>query len=210
MRRSYEAANRIVVLDNAMRHRLSSAPWEISNDKIRVIPNWADCELIRPLESADNPFIEREQLRDRFVVMHSGNVGLTQRLDVLVRATQSDDWPSHAVLLIVGDGARRSELIALASTFQNDRVRFLPYQPRENLCESLSAAHLHVVSTHQGILGCLSPSKLYGILAAGRPVLAIAHPESDACKLVNRHRLGWTCIPGNSNQIAKAVAEAGW
>jgi glycosyltransferase involved in cell wall biosynthesis len=84
----------------------------------------------------------------------------------------------------------------------------LPYQPREQLSESLSAADLHVVSMHENISGCLCPSKLYGILAAGRPVLAIASETTDLTQTVNEHGLGWCCQPGDPQAIAEAIGEA--
>ncbi len=140
--------------------------------------------------------------------MHSGNMGLTQRLDVLVRATGDSAWPANAVLLLVGDGAAKRDLQEVANGFSGDRVRFLPYQPREQLAQSLSAADLHVVSMHQQITGCLCPSKLYGILAAGRPVLAIADPATDLCHTVSEEGLGWCCPVGDSRSIAQAVAQA--
>ncbi len=173
-----------------------------------MIPNWSDCDLIRPLDREQNPFLVRQQLDDRFVVMHSGNMGLTQRLEVLVQATRNPHWPANAVLLLVGDGAAKQDLQSITSESPNDRVRFLPYQPREELAESLSAADLHVVSMHENITGCLCPSKLYGILAAGRPVLAIADRATDLCQTVRDNELGWCCDPGDSEAIAQAVADA--
>ena len=132
-------------------------------------------------------------------------MGLTQRLDVLVSATRSSAWPEKAVLLLVGDGAARSELAELAKQSPEGRVRLLPYQPRSELAQSLSAADLHVVSMHERITGCLCPSKLYGILAAGRPVLAIADNATDLCETVRKHDVGWCCPIGDAETIARAV-----
>lgn len=229
---SYQASDRVIVLGDCMRARLESPPWSLSPETTRVIPNWADCESIQPFDIDKNPFREREGLQDKFVVMHSGNMGLTQRLDVLINATHDPAWPSNAVLLLVGDGAAKQQLKAQAATLQPptttspstttsptnpppetrnpllSKIRFLPYQPREELAQSLSAADLHVVSMHENISGCLCPSKLYGILAAGRPVLAIASETTDLCQTVMEHKLGWRCDPGDSQAIAQAVAAA--
>lgn len=206
LKSAYDHADRVIVLGSCMRDRLASPPWSIDREKLKVLPNWADCEAIEPMDAVDNPFRRDQNLTDRFVVMHSGNMGLTQRLDRLVAATQDPNWPKSAVLLLVGDGAARERLAAAAKN--NDRVRILPYQPREKLNESLSAADLHVVSMHENITGCLCPSKLYGILAAGRPVLAIASPQTDVVQTVRRDQLGWTCDPGNPAEIASLIAVA--
>jgi hypothetical protein len=155
--------------------------------------------------------------------MHSGNMGLTQRLDVLIESTRDPSWPKDAVLLLVGDGAARTRLVAQADSLVDrdesgsgeesgsgrttpKRVFFLPYQPRERLSESLSAADLHVVSMHEEITGCLCPSKLYGILAAGRPVLAIAPDKTDLAKTVRKHQVGHVALPGDTKGIATQVA----
>jgi glycosyltransferase involved in cell wall biosynthesis len=205
---AYQSAQRVVVLGNNMRRRLEAPPWSLESERIRVIPNWADCDAIRPLPLERNPFRFREGLQDAFVVMHSGNMGLTQRLDVLLEATGQPAWPPHAVLMLIGDGAVRPRLQSVAERLAEGRVRFLPYQPREQLSESLSAADLHVVSMHENISGCLCPSKLYGILAAGRPVLAIADETTELAQTVSEHQLGWRCQPGDPREIAEAIRQA--
>lgn len=215
LRSAYMASQRVVVLGSCMKQRLVSQPWGIEPEKIQIIPNWADAESIRPIAMGDNEFRKRERLDGKFVVMHSGNMGLTQRLDVLVEAAASEHWPARAVLMLVGDGAAKRSLeqqverLNVDTSFDlNERIRFLPYQPREKLAESLSAGDLHVVSMHESITGCLCPSKLYGILAAGRGVLAVADEATDLCQTVKRHDLGWTCRPGDVRGIASCVAEA--
>ncbi len=206
LRKAYQAADRVIVLGSCMGERLESAPWLIDRNKISVLPNWANCDTIVPVDPAQNAFLADNQLQGKFVVMHSGNMGLTQRLDVLIDATTDPAWPDDAMLLLVGDGAARSDLQSQAAAMSASRVRFLPYQPRETLAHSLSAADIHVVSMHENIAGCLCPSKLYGILAASRPVLAVASPETDLCRCVTRHQLGWCCPPGDRQAIAKTVA----
>jgi glycosyltransferase involved in cell wall biosynthesis len=208
LRDVYQKADRVVVLGECMRRRLESFPWSISADRIRVIPNWADCRSIEPRPAETSTLRQREGLAKAFVVMHSGNMGLTQRLNVLVQATNSIYWPDTAVLLLIGDGAARESLQSQAAALESKRVRFLPYQPRQDLADSLSAADLHVVSMDERIAGCLCPSKLYGILAAGRPILAIASKDTDLARVVTERKLGWYCAPGEADEVAKLVARA--
>ena len=208
LRAVYQQADQIVVLGYCMRRRLQAAPWGISHQRFSMIPNWADCDLIQPRAKQGLSFLKTHGLEDRFVVMHSGNMGLTQRLDLLISAAQNPLWPQRAVLALVGDGAARHELERQAGLLRGDRIRFLPYQPQSELSNSLSAADLHVVSMHDNVAGCLCPSKLYGILAAGRPVLAICPEAADLHAVVKSQRLGWCCPPGNATAIASAVADA--
>ncbi|WP_436714952.1 glycosyltransferase family 4 protein [Roseiconus lacunae] len=210
LRQAYQSADKIIVLGRCMRQRLTGRRWAIDPQKIAILPNWADCSHLDPIEPYDNHFRLRHRVHDRFVVMHSGNMGLTQRLEVLIRAAAEPEWPTRAKLLLVGDGASRDRLIAYADQLglTEDRIEFMPYQRRENLAESLSAADVHVVSMHEQIAGCLCPSKLYGILSVGRPVIAIADQATDLSRLVAEKNLGWCVRPGQSKQIARTVAQA--
>lgn len=208
LRNAYQQADQIVVLGFCMKRRLQAEPWGIQHERFAVIPNWADCALIQPQEKAGLRFLEENHLQDRFVVMHSGNMGLTQRLDLLIEAAEDPVWPDAAVLALVGDGAARHRLERRAGPLVGNRIRFLPYQPRDQLSNSLSAADLHVVSMHDNIAGCLCPSKLYGILAAGRPVLAIGPEQTDLHVVVHGKQLGWCCPPGDPSAIARAVGQA--
>lgn len=207
LKREYLKADAIIVLDEDMRDRLVS--WGVPEDRMKIVPNWMDCSVVKPIKT-NNPFRVEHKLEDRFVVMHSGNMGMTQRLDVLVEAirlmSQSVTSTFSTTLMLVGNGAKRAWLEEQADGLNN--VKFLDYQPREQLSVSLSAADLHVVSMDQAITGCLAPSKLYGILASGTPVLAIVPKGNAVWRLVEQERLGWTVEPGDAAAIAKAIQEA--
>ena len=131
----------------------------------------------------------RDGFDGKFVVMHSGNVGHAQDLDSLDQAATLLDDLDDLSVAIVGGGARHAELVALARELGADRVRFLPYQPRETLAESLSAADVHVVGLARGLAGYVVPSRLYGVLAVGRPVICAADAESETAQLVEARRL---------------------
>ena len=109
--------------------------------------------------------------------------------------------------MIIGDGARHAELVALAESLDADSVRFLPYQPRELLPQSLSAADVHVVGLARGLAGYVVPSRLYGVLAAGRPVIAAADAESETAQLVERVGCGVVVPPGSPEQLAAAIRQ---
>ncbi|QDS87585.1 putative glycosyl transferase [Rosistilla ulvae] len=199
---AYQQADQIVVLDDDMRDRLVG--WGLPPEKFSIVPNWVDTEAIQPLKSA-NPFRVEQQLDDRFVVMHSGNMGMSQRLEVLIDAACRPDWPDRAVIALVGDGARKAALQAYAAQRDAKHVRFIEYQPIQRLTESLSAADLHVVSMDANIRGCLAPSKLYGILASGTPVMAIAPEEFSIAREIHTHQVGRAVPPGSVSQIVDYV-----
>jgi glycosyltransferase involved in cell wall biosynthesis len=139
--------------------------------------------------------------------MHSGNVGHAQNLDSFVRATTFLRDLDDVVVPIIGGGARRDELTELVDVLDADKVRFLPYQPRETLSLSLSAASVHVVGLAQGLSGYVVPSRLYGILGVGRPVIVAAEDESETAQLVRSVGCGVVVPPGRPELLAEAIRD---
>ena len=176
VRRYLRRADRIVAIGETMRSRLVAKGARA--DRIAVIPNWVDTSVLVPAER-DNPWAREHGLDGGFVVMHSGNVGHAQDLDALIRAATLLREVEDVVVAIVGGGARHDELVALARSLDAGNVRFLPYQPREVLSQSLSAADVHVVGLARGLAGYVVPSRLYGVLAVARPVIVAADAESE-------------------------------
>jgi colanic acid biosynthesis glycosyl transferase WcaI len=200
-------ADRIVAIGETMKKRLEEkgAP----SERIAVIPNWVDTSAVEP-RPRDNAWAVKNKLAGRFVVMHSGNVGHAQDLDTLVRAATFLRDLDDLRIVIVGFGARHTEIVALAERLDLDesRVRFRPYQPREVLSDSLSAADVHFVGLAKGLSGFVVPSRLYGILAAGRPVIVGAEPESETARLVREVECGIVLPPGRPELVATAIRDA--
>ncbi|MDE3024648.1 MAG: glycosyltransferase family 4 protein [Acidobacteriota bacterium] len=197
-------ADRVVAIGETMRRRLvqkGAAP-----DRIVVIPNWVDTNAIHP-EPRDNDWARSHDLAGRFVVMHSGNVGHPQNLDVLIRATTFLRDLDDLRVVIIGGGARRGALRELAEILETDAVRFLDYQPRETLSASLSSAQVHYVGLGRGLSGYVVPSRLYGILAAGRPVLAAVDDESETAAVVRAVGCGLVVPPSRPELVAQALRD---
>ncbi len=199
-------ADRIVAIGETMRERLreKGAP----ADRLRVIPNWVDTRAITP-QPRDNEWATQHGLDSKFVVMHSGNVGHAQDLDSLVRSATFLRDRDDIQIVIAGFGARHAEMLALAERLEvEDAVRFLPYQKRERLPFSLSSADLHVVGLAKGLAGYVVPSRLYGILSAGRPVIAAADEESETVRLVREVGCGVVIPPGRPELLARTIRSA--
>ena len=197
-------ADRVIAIGEMMRKRLEQKG--ASPERIVVIPNWVDTDTIRP-QPRDNAWARSRDLVDRFVVMHSGNVGHPQNLDVLIRATTFLRDLDDLRVVIIGGGARRVELMELAERLETDAVRFLDYQPRETLSSSLSSAHVHYVGLGRGLSGYVVPSRLYGILAAGRPVVAAADEESETAAVVRTVGCGLVVPPNRPELVAGALRD---
>jgi colanic acid biosynthesis glycosyl transferase WcaI len=199
-------ADRIVAIGETMRQRLveKGAPPE----RLRVIPNWVDTRELTP-QPRDNEWARRHDLAERFVVMHSGNVGHAQDLDSLVRAATFLRDRDDVRIVIAGFGARHTEMVQLARRLEvEETVRFFPYQKRSRLPLSLSSADVHVVGLAKGLSGYVVPSRLYGILAAGRPVIAAADDESETARLVREVGCGIVLPPGRPDLLARTIREA--
>jgi putative colanic acid biosynthesis glycosyltransferase WcaI len=196
-------ADRIVALGDTMKRRLVETK-EAAPERIRVIHNWADAEAIRP-GSKDNAFARAHGLVDKFVVMHSGNVGLSQDVDGLLEvAERLRDLPD-LVIAIVGEGARKRALQEAARRRGLAHVRFFPYQPKSELNNSFATADIFIVSLKRGLAGFIVPSKLYGILAAGRAFIAAVEPDCEVAEIARTHGCGIVVEPGDRAEMAEAI-----
>jgi len=198
-------ADAIVALGERMERRLVD---EKGADpaRIHVIHNWADCRAIVP-GPKDNPFSRAHGLADAFVLMHSGNVGMSQNLDVLLDAADRLRSREKLIIAIVGDGARRGVLERTAAARGLTNVRFFPYQPKDDLHHSFAAADAFLVSLKAGIEGYIVPSKVYGILAAGRPYIAAVEATAEPAMIARDHGCGVVAHPGSADDLARAIAE---
>jgi colanic acid biosynthesis glycosyl transferase WcaI len=199
---SLRSADRVVAIGDTMKRRLEEKG--VRPERIRVIPNWVDVTRVRP-QPRDNPWAREHRLTKRFVVMHSGNVGHAQDLDTLIRACTFLRDLDNLAVRIIGSGARREELIELARQLQAEKVRFMPWQPYELRSLSISTADVHVVGLARGLAGYVVPSRLYGVLATGRPVIAAAEEESETAQLVSRVGCGVVVRPGDPFALARAI-----
>ncbi len=203
-RTCYRAAASITTLSPGMARRLADKG--VPESRIHVIPNWSAASSVARLPR-DNPFAREHQLCDRFVVQYSGNLGLSQGLEHVLEAAQLlRELP--VTLALIGDGNAREGLQKRASELKLDNVRFLPPQPRELLPELLASCEVGLVTMKRAVGDDLVPSKLYGILAAGRPVIAAVESSSEVARVVNQHRCGWVVEPESAQALAQGIRAA--
>lgn len=181
---------------------LDLASHGLDRDTITVIPHWLDTALIHPLPRL-NPFSNEHALDECFVVLYAGNFGLSQSLETVLDVARLLKDKPDILFLFVGEGAGRSQLEK--QTVDLNNVCFLPYQSRERLPEVLATADVSLVVLKQGIGSASLPSKLFSILASGRPVIASVDEDSDTCKLVTASQAGLCIEPENPKQLADAI-----
>lgn len=198
-----QAADKNVALGKTMRTKLIEEKGA-DPEKTVVIPDWADCSEIKP-RTKSNPFSTSHGLDEKFVVMHSGNIGLSQGLETLVEAAGLlKEYPDIDVVF-VGDGVKKSSLQELVREKNLENVRFLPFQPKEGLGDSFASADVFIISLKRGLAGYIVPSKLYGILAAGRPYVAAVEKDCEVTSITKKFDCGLLVNPGDAPELAEKI-----
>lgn len=187
-RLSYRLSDAVTVLSDDLRDNVASKLPAHRRDRVVVIPNFVDTEVIRPMSSSTT-YRRELGLDDRPVVMYAGNVGFSQSLDLVVgAATRRPEYQ----FVINGSGSARASLEASASSLSN--LVFGDYQPVERLGEVLATGDVHVVPLRAGLGRVSVPSKTYSIMAAGRPVVAAIDPGTEVTRMIGACD-GGVCVP---------------
>ncbi|MBB5751860.1 glycosyltransferase involved in cell wall biosynthesis [Prosthecomicrobium pneumaticum] len=207
--RSLRRAAAVVAIGDRMAARVAAAG--VPQGRIHVLPNWADGRLIRPIDRDANPLRAAWGLGEAFVVGYSGNLGRAHDyrtlLDAIGRIERAVSDGPPILFLFIGGGAQYEAFRRAVAAEGLGSVRFEPYQPRERLAESLSAADLHLVSLRPALEGLIVPSKFYGIAAAGRPTLFIGAADGEVARLLAAHRCGATAPEGDGAALAATVLD---
>lgn len=199
-----KSAATVSVITDAFKSRLLADG--ISPTVPLVIPDWADTTLFRE-GSKRNELSQRLRLADKFVVGYGGNVGRSQGLDVLVEAADLLRDEKEIVFLIVGEGAKKRELISLSKKKGLDNVFFLPYQPEETLSDVYAAWDVGFVSLVTGLSPEWQTGKILSIMASGRPVLAAADVGGEVHKLIEGTNCGVCVQGGDAKRLAQAIRD---
>jgi len=197
------AASANVVLSRRMAQVLADE--ERSGATIRIIPNWSDGHAIYPVAPSANFLRRRWGLEQRFVVGYSGNMGRVHEFDAIIDAAERLANDSDVVFLFIGDGFYRQWIEREVHERGLTNVIFRPYQPREHLRESLGVPDVHFISLRPDMEGLVFPSKLYGVLAAGRPVLFVGAEKGDVSEILRSERCGLAVSSGDVHGVVDAI-----
>jgi len=195
-------AARVVVLGEDMRARIAAKG--VKAERIAVVRDGAEI-----CDAECEPAVDSEVVRAirgdfKLVLVHAGNLGFYGAWETLIEAARklSDEGIG---LVFVGDGAQRRQIEGAASDCRN--VRFLPFFPASKIASVLAAADAHIVTIKRGLEGVIVPSKMYGILAAGKPILAVAPRETDVAAIGERRGFAIWADPDDASQVAGTVRE---
>ncbi|MCE5208169.1 MAG: glycosyltransferase family 4 protein [Chloroflexi bacterium] len=176
----------------------------VPDEKIVLIYDWVDTDLIRPL-SQRNGFANENHLENKFVVMYAGNVGLSQGLEHVLTAAKLLKDQEEIQFAIIGEGTARKELIRQADEEGIKNVTFIPFQPRERLPEVLSTADISLVILRAGVGATALPSKTYSIFASGRPILACVDDGCETADLIHNSGAGICIKPETPEELVKTI-----
>jgi colanic acid biosynthesis glycosyl transferase WcaI len=198
-------AHRIIALGDTMKRRLVDDKGA-DPAKISVIHNWADCSAVAP-RPRDNAFARQHGLADRFVVLHAGNIGLSQELEIVLHAAEQLRDHPEIVFAFVGDGAKKKDLEDIAARRDLKNVVFLPFQPREAMDQSYATADVSLVSLKRGLAGVIVPSKVYNVLASGRPCIAAVEEACEVAQIIHQADCGFVINPGDASALRARILE---
>jgi colanic acid biosynthesis glycosyl transferase WcaI len=191
-------AARIIVLGDDMRDRIIAKG--ASPERVSIVRDGVPIPETVP--SSDHPVSQEIRGGFPFVLLHAGNLGFYGAWDTLIHAAR--ELESDGVgFVFVGEGAQRDRMQAAANGSR--AIRFLPFRPAEQVPHVLAAGDLHIVTIKRGLEGVVVPSKLYGILAAGRPVLAVAPESSDVARIIHRVGCGAVADPDDAASVVSSV-----
>ncbi len=193
-------AARVIVLGEDTRERIIAKG--IDPGKVLVVRDGA--QMPQAIPNRDHPVAHEVRSGYPFVVLHAGNLGFYGAWETVVKAARMLNGDGVG-FVFVGDGAMRSQVESSANGCK--AIRFLPFHPPDQVPHVLAAGDLHLVTIRRGLEGVVVPSKLYPILAAGRPVLALAPEESDAARVIRRTGCGVVANPDDPASVAAVVQE---
>jgi colanic acid biosynthesis glycosyl transferase WcaI len=191
-------ADKIVVLDRWMRKRIEAH--SVPVEKIEIVPPWSVVNL-QEAAQFDSPgvveFKKKNDLENKTIILYSGNHSIVHPLETLLEAALKLRDDKNIVFVFMGAGARTLDVEAFKKKHQLENIRQLPLQPRESFHDALSAANIHMVVMGEAISGLVHTSKIYGVLASGRPYIVIGPKESHLNDLIDQCPYGYRVDHGD-------------
>ncbi len=203
-RLSFKYASGIIVLSEVMKRIILNKVPGIE-DRIHVIHNWADAGRVYPVSKKDNHLLDELSLRYKKVVMYSGNLGRYQPLEVMIHAAGELRDRDDIVFVFAGDGGKRQKVQEIAASHDLDNVMLIPFQPLYRLAESLSMADVALIGIYPENEGVIMPSKLYGLLAVGNPIICVSDLKSEVVEILNQAKAGLHSSIDDPKELAQKI-----
>jgi len=203
----FRRVDRVVVLGRDMKALAEKATRNGANH-IKIIHNWGDVDTVLPKDKAENPLLDQLGLKDRFVISCAGNMGRAQAIETMFGAISQIKNNADIHFVFVGSGAKRPWMEREIRTKKLHNVTLVEQRPRSDQINFLNACDLVLASLIPGMAGAGVPSRMYNVMAAGKPLIAIAEEESELSRVVREEQIGWVVEPDNPEKLANVILEA--
>jgi hypothetical protein len=200
-RRILGRADDVVVLDRFMADRIRAK--RDPGQKLSVLPPWPAEDPPAIVSHSENPFRARHVSDDKVVLMYSGNHGPSNPVSTVLEAAKRVTDDPRLLFMFIGGGIGKKEV----DDAKSPNIMSLPYQPQSELRYSLGAADVHIVTVGDAIPGIVHPSKVYGAMAAGRPILLVGPDENHVADILAENAIGWHVRHGDVENAVKVVRE---
>lgn len=204
-RKLYASSNHVVVLGRDMARLVENKSQ--GRASVSVIPNWGDVGVIKPVGKSSNPLLKRLGLEDKFIVHYSGNHGRTHDLVTLVDAAAALQGESDIHFLFIGEGSGKAEAVTRSKQLGLQNVTFETFVDRSELNISLNASDISVLAFKSGMAGVSVPSRMYNLMAAGKPMIAIVDQSSEVAAVVHEENMGLVVPPDSPVAVADAISK---
>ncbi|MGK7887478.1 MAG: glycosyltransferase family 4 protein [Crocosphaera sp.] len=200
---AYKTARKISVISDGFTENLLEK--KVVKEKIVEIPNWVDINFIKPLEQENNYFRKENDLEGKFVVLYSGNIALTQPLEILIDAAVKLNHIDDLAIVIVSKQEALEKLERYCERKKATNVILRPFQPRHKLPEMLAAANVGMVMQKSNVISFNMPSKIQVLLASGRAIIASVPSNGTAARAIEKSCGGLVVPPEDPEALASAI-----
>ena len=202
---TYRNADKIIVISEDFKRNIMAKG--VPEDKIVVVYNWVDEEAVKHVSRDENVLFERYSLdRSKFYITYSGNIGLTQNMDLLLEIAKELESEPDIKFVLIGDGAYKNQVKEIIAERNISNVTLLPFQPYEDISHVFSLGDVGLVISKPGVGENSVPSKTWSILSASRPVLA-NFDENELKEIVDKHQCGIFTKAGDKEAFKQAILE---
>ena len=201
----YGHSSKIITLGRDMSKLAQAKLSGNDENKIVCIPNWAECDIVKPTDRASNLRLQELGIANKFVVLYAGNIGRTHGIEYIAQAAKTLQANPNIHFIISGFGYKKKWLEEYVGSNSLENVSILDPCPRNELIILLNACDVAIISFVPGMAGVAVPSRMYNQMAAGKPILAVADDWSELAEVIREEEIGWVVEPGDMEGLVRTI-----
>lgn len=198
-------ADGVIVIGRCMEERVKALG--VHPERVHLILNWIDERLVYPVDHEHNPLRKEWGLEDKFVVLYVGNMGFSHFFDDILAVAEGMKDRDDVAFAFIGGGSRFAEVKAQVEGRQLSNVWLLPFQDISLWAQSFSVGDLHLIVLRNSVTGLIVPSKTYGILAAGRPIVYQGSADGEIAQMIQEQKIGVVVPCGDVESLKRAILQ---